>query len=139
LSRNLYACLIAVILPALAPCQSARRLAGKVLLPDGKPAQGAVVKLQDQSKGIRTALSTTDGSFQFSGLLPDLDYEVRADLGGMESNRVRWSHLSSRKEKDVTLILRLVRKSGTSSALYLPLSAAERPSDHRFASRALLE
>jgi hypothetical protein len=103
--------LLAAMLPMLAPGQSVRRLTGKVFLPDGKPAQGAVVELQDQSRGIRTALSTADGSFQFPGLFTDLDYQVHAVLGTMESNRVRWSHLSSKKEKDITLKLRPVRKA----------------------------
>ncbi len=104
--RSLCTWLLSAILSTLALCQSPRRLTGKVFLPDGKPAQGAVVELRNQSNAIRTAISTADGSFQFPGLLADLDYDVRARFGGLESNRVRWSHLSSRKEKDVTLRLR---------------------------------
>ena len=108
--RTLCAWLLAALLPALAPCESPRRLTGRVLFSNGKPAEGAVVKLEDQSKGVRTALATADGSFQFSRLLPDLDYQVRATYANMESHRVRWSRLSSRKEKNVTLILQPVRK-----------------------------
>ena len=116
MTRSLCICLLAAILPTLAPCQSARRLTGKVLLPNGKPAQGAIVKLQNQSKDIRTTISIADGSFQFSRLLTDLDYQVRAHLEGMESNRVRWSHLSSRNEKAVTLRLRPARRTRKASA-----------------------
>ena len=105
----------AALLPMQVPCESVRRLTGRVLFPDGKPASGAVVKLEDQTKAIRTALSTADGSFQFSRLLPDLDYQVRATFADMESHRVRWSRLSSRKEREVTLILRPVRKTGRAS------------------------
>jgi hypothetical protein len=106
---------LAAILTSLAPCQSVRHLTGKVLLPGGKPAQGAVVKLRDQTKGIRTAITAADGSFQFSRLLPDLDYQVRATFGNMESNHVDWSRLSSRTEKDVTLILQPARRPGKAS------------------------
>jgi Carboxypeptidase regulatory-like domain len=108
----LCAWLLTAILPTLAPCQPVRHLTGKVLLPDGKPAQGAVVKLRDQTKDIRTAITSADGSFQFSRVLSDLDYQVRATLGNMESHHVSWSRLSDRKEKVVILILRPVRKPG---------------------------
>jgi hypothetical protein len=108
----LCAWLLTAILPILAPCQPVRHLTGKVLLPDGKPAQGAVVKLRDQTKDIRTAITSADGSFQFSRVLSDLDYQVRATLGNMESHHVSWSRLSDRKEKVVILILRPVRKPG---------------------------
>jgi hypothetical protein len=112
---SLCAWLLTAILPSLAPCQSVRHLTGKVLLPDGKPAQGAVVKLRDQTNGIRTAITAADGSFQFSRLLPDLDYQVRATFGNMESNHVSWSRLSSRTERNVTLILRPARRPGKAS------------------------
>jgi hypothetical protein len=91
-----------------------RRLTGTVLLPDGKPAQGAVVKLESQTGEIRTALATASGSFQFSSLLTDTDYQVRARLGEMESDKARWSRWSSRKERDVILRLH-VRKTAKSS------------------------
>ena len=104
------------ILPIVAPCQPVRHLTGRVLLPDGKPAQGAVVKLRDQTKDIRTTITAADGTFQFSRLLSDLDYQVRATLGNMESHHVSWSRLSSRKEKEVILILRPVRTPGKASA-----------------------
>ena len=115
---SLCAWLLAAILPMTSPCQSVRHLTGKVLLPDGKPAQGAVVRLRDQTKGIRTAITATDGSFQFSGLLPDLDYQVRATFGDMESNHASWSRLSSKTEREVTLILRPARGPGKAT---LPL------------------
>jgi hypothetical protein len=113
--RNLCTWFLAALLPMPALCESVRRLTGKVLFPDGKPAQGAVVKLEDQTKAIRTALSSADGSFQFSRLLPDIDYQVRATFADMESHRVRWSRLSSRKEREVTLILRPVRRIAMAS------------------------
>ena len=115
---SLCAWLLTAILPTLAPCQSIRHLTGKVLLPDGKPAQGAVVKLRDQTRDIRTAITAADGSFQFPRLLPDLDYQVRASFGNMESNHASWSRFSSKTEREVTLILRPSRRPGKAS---LPL------------------
>lgn len=112
--RNLCTWLFAMTLPMLAPCQSMRRLTGTVLLPDGKPAQGAIVKLESQSGEIRTALSTASGSFQFSSLLTDTDYQVRARLGELESDKARWSRWSSRKERDVILRLRTRRTARSS-------------------------
>jgi hypothetical protein len=102
---------LTLVLAAQAPSQSVRRLTGKVLLPDGKPAAGAVVKLRNQAADVRTAISTKDGSFQFSMLLPDLEYQVRASYQGMESNRVKWSRFSSRRQKEVVLILRPGRRA----------------------------
>jgi len=107
--------LLTAILPIVAPCQSVRHLTGKVLLPNGKPAQGAVVTLRDQTRDIRTAITAADGSFQFPRLLSDLDYQVRATFGTMESHHVSWSRWSSRPEKEVVLILRPVRKPGKAS------------------------
>ena len=115
--------LLIALLPTLAPGQAIRRLTGKVLLPDGKPAQGAVVKLEDQTKVIRTALSIADGSFQFGRLLPDLDYQVRATLRDMESHHFKWSRFSSRTERSVTLILHPVR--GTPKASAKPNSSGQ--------------
>uniref|UniRef100_Q01UC6 Carboxypeptidase regulatory-like domain-containing protein n=1 Tax=Solibacter usitatus (strain Ellin6076) TaxID=234267 RepID=Q01UC6_SOLUE len=112
--RNLCIWFLAAIVPTLAPCQNFRRLTGTVLLPDGKPAQGAVVKLESQTGEIRTALSTANGSFQFSSLLTDTDYQVRARLGELESEKEKWSRWSSRKEREVILKLR-VRRAANSS------------------------
>ena len=112
----------------LAPCQPVKQLTGRVLFPDGKPTQGAVVKLEDQTKAIRTALATADGTFQFSRLLQDLDYQVRATFADMESNRVRWSRLSSRKEKDITLTLRPARRAGSGSPNPNKLAGSRAPS-----------
>jgi hypothetical protein len=122
---SLCAWMLTAFLSTLAPCQNLRHLTGKVLLPDGKPAQGAVVKLRDQTKDIRTAITAADGSFQFSRLLPDLDYQVRATFGNMESHHVSWSRLSSRTEKEVILILRPVR---TPKASVQPLLIRGNPS-----------
>ena len=112
--RNLCIWLLAAIVPTLAPSQSSRRMTGTVLLPDGKPAEGAVVKLESQTGEIRTALSTASGAFQFSSLLADTDYQVRARLGELESEKARWSRWSSHTEKEVILRLRYVRKAANS-------------------------
>ena len=114
MSRNLCAWIFAAILPMSAYCQPIRRITGRVLLPDGKPARGAIVKLENQAQEIRTAISTADGSFQFSSLVVDLDYEVSARLGDLTSNRVRWSRWSSRRERDVLLRLRSPRRTAAS-------------------------
>jgi hypothetical protein len=96
-------------------------MTGIVLLPDGKPAEGAVVKLESQTGEIRTALSTASGAFQFSSLLTDTDYQVRARLGELESEKARWSRWSSRKERDVILRLRYVRKTANSDCMTCPI------------------
>ena len=105
----LCAWLLASLLPALGPGQSMRRLTGTVLLPNGKPAQGSIVTLENETGEIRTAISTPAGWFQFSSLFPDVGYQVRARLGELESNRVKWTRWSSRTEKDIILRLRHAR------------------------------
>jgi hypothetical protein len=87
-----------------------------VFLPDGKPAQGAIVKLESRSGEVRTALSTASGWFQFSSLLTDTDYQVRAHLGGLESDSTRWTRWSSRKERAVKLRLRARRTLRSSTS-----------------------
>src|SRR5262245_11304525 len=111
MGRSILTWSLAALLPMLAPCQSVRHLIGKVLLPDGKPAQGAVVNAPNQRKETRTSTSTADGSFQLS-LLPDRDYQVRAYFKGMESNRVMWTRFSARKGRGITLKLQPSRRTG---------------------------
>ncbi|MCA8957457.1 MAG: carboxypeptidase regulatory-like domain-containing protein, partial [Planctomycetes bacterium] len=52
-------------------CEPGFRVHGRILLPDGKPARGAVVTLRDSTDARvrrRTAVCDRDGGFQISGL-----------------------------------------------------------------------
>src|SRR5260370_23001324 len=65
---------------------SARSLQGQVTDPDDKPVVGAVVQLKDmRTLQVRSFITQDGGSYHFSGLKTDTDYQVKADYNGASS------------------------------------------------------
>ena len=89
-----------------------RSLQGFVNDPDEKPVAGAVVQLKDtRTLQVRSFITQADGSYRFSGLRADTDYEIKADYNGMSSDNKRLSNFDSRK---IALVnLKLNKKSET--------------------------
>jgi len=89
-----------------------RSLQGQVNDPDDKAVAGAVVQLKDtRTLQVRSFITQADGSYRFSGLRADTDYEVRADYNGMSSDNKRLSNFDTRK---IALVnLKLNKKSET--------------------------
>jgi len=79
---------------------SLRVVQGTVTDADDKPIVGAVVHLKDPA-GIRTNNTKEDGSYHFSGLKVDTNYELKADYNGMTT---RWKRLSVFDERKVAII-----------------------------------
>jgi hypothetical protein len=85
---------------------SERVVTGTVRDADGTPINGAVVQLKDvRSTQVRSFITQTNGSYHFSGLKLDNDYELEAKFNGMTSGWRTLSVFDSRKEPVINLKL----------------------------------
>jgi len=82
----------------------ARTLVGHVIDDREQPLQKAIVYLKNtKNLAIKTYISEPDGTFRFSGLAPNIDYEVYAEHAGGRSDTKTLSGFDSRKQVNVTL------------------------------------
>jgi len=73
------------------------------------PLANSIVFLKNlRTNAVRSSFADTDGSYKFSGLDPNVDYEVHAELDGEKSSVKTVSSFDNRKE--ITLNLRIDRK-----------------------------
>src|SRR5579862_6314249 len=113
LSRRMVIAVVAVAGVGLLSAQKKERedpnirsLQGQVNDPDEKPVAGAVVQLKDtRTLQVRSFITQENGSYRFSGLRTDTDYEVKADYNGMSSDNKRLSNFDTRKIAVVNLKL----------------------------------
>jgi hypothetical protein len=83
-----------------------RTVRGTVVDKSEAPVETAVVYLKNaHSQDIITHLSDTDGTFRFSGLDLNIDYEIHAEKEGMTSATRSISNFDTRKEFVLTLKL----------------------------------
>ena len=86
-----------------------RTVKGVVVDKGETPVQGSIVYLQNmRTKQVRSYVADTDGNFRFSGLDPNVDYEVYAERDGARSPTRQVSSLDNRKE--IVLTLKLGKK-----------------------------
>ena len=86
-----------------------RTVSGKVVDKDEKGLASAIVYLKNLSnKNETTHIADDDGGFRFSGLDPNVDYEIHAEHEGKSSAKRTISTFDSRKE--IILILKVDRK-----------------------------
>jgi len=86
-----------------------RTVKGTVSDKDEKPLQNAVVFLKNlRTNTVISHFSDEEGSYRFTGLDPNADYEVFAELGELKSASRTVSTLDSRKE--IVLNLKVDRK-----------------------------
>ena len=82
----------------------ARTLVGHVLDDREQPLQKAIVYLKNtKNLAIKTYISEPDGTFRFSGLAPNIDYEVYAEHEGARSDTKTLSGFDSRRQVTMTL------------------------------------
>lgn len=82
----------------------ARTLVGHVLDDREQPLPKAIVYLKNtKNLAIKTYISEPDGTFRFSGLAPNIDYEVYAEHEGARSDTKTLSGFDSRRQVSVTL------------------------------------
>lgn len=89
-----------------------RTVRGTVVDREEAPVDTAVVYLKNiRSQDIITHLSDTDGTFRFSGLDLNIDYEIHAEKEGLTSSTHSISNFDTRKEFVLTLKLDHQKKS----------------------------
>jgi hypothetical protein len=83
-----------------------RTVRGTVVDKEESPVDSAVVYLKNaRSQDIITHLSGSDGTFRFSGLDLNVDYEIHAEREGVTSSTRSISNFDTRKEFVLTLKL----------------------------------
>ena len=86
-----------------------RTVTGKVLDKDENPLGSAVIYLENMNtKSVQTHISDDGGDYEFSGLDPNVDYQIYADRAGMTSSTHTISSFDSRMS--VNLELKVDRK-----------------------------
>jgi hypothetical protein len=99
---------IAVFLPVSAQEKDSqvRTVHGGVLDKQDNIVAGGIVYLQNKkTQVIRTYISDDQGQYSFSGLDPNVDYDIHAELNGMISITRTISSFETRKDIVVTLKL----------------------------------
>jgi hypothetical protein len=104
---------VALCLAAIASAQrrgssnELRTLLGHVINAENKPLSKAVVYLKNtRTLAIKTYITEPDGSYRFSALSPNVDYEVYADYQGARTETRTLSAFDNRKQVDFTLKLK---------------------------------
>jgi cellulase/cellobiase CelA1 len=83
-----------------------RTVRGTVVDKEEAPVETAVVYLKNiHSQDVTTHLSDSDGTFRFSGLDLNVDYEIHAERDGWTSPARSISNFDNRKEFVLTLKL----------------------------------
>lgn len=86
-----------------------RTVRGTVLDKDENPVPSAVVYLKNvKSQAVKTYISDDSGHYRFSGLDPNVDYEIHAEHGDLMSPNRTVSSFDSRR--DIDMPLKLTRK-----------------------------
>jgi Carboxypeptidase regulatory-like domain len=81
-----------------------RPIQGFVTNADGKPIVGAVVQLKNmRSLQVRSYITRDAGSYYFSGLNKDIDYEVKAQFNGKTSAARTLSSFDTKTEPVLNL------------------------------------
>ena len=82
----------------------ARTLVGHVVDDREQPLAKAIVYLKNtKNLAIKTYISEPDGTSRFSGLAPNIDYEVYAEHEGSRSDSKTLSGFDSRRQVNITL------------------------------------
>jgi Carboxypeptidase regulatory-like domain len=81
-----------------------RTVHGTVVDKQELPVDSAIVYLKNErTQDIKTYISSKDGQYRFSGLDPNIDYELHAEHDGLTSSSRSISSFDTRKEIVVTL------------------------------------
>jgi protocatechuate 3,4-dioxygenase beta subunit len=117
MTRTRIACALFFVFVALASVAAQknqtqlRTVRGTVVDKQDTPVSAAIVYLENRkTKVIRTALSDDHGLYRFSGLDPNVDFEIHAELNGATSSNRTISTFDTRNEIEMTL--KLDKKKG---------------------------
>jgi len=83
-----------------------RNVSGVVTLPDGSPANGAVVQLKNlKTLQVRSYITREDGKYEFQNLSTSIDYELTATYHDLASRKRTLSVFDTRLDAVVNLKL----------------------------------
>ena len=86
-------------------------LHGSVVDKDENPVASSVVYLKNvKSQAVKTYIANETGNYRFSGLDPNVDYEIHAEHDDLTSAIRNISSFDSRRDIDVTLKLNKKKK-----------------------------
>lgn len=89
-----------------------RTVIGQVTNKSEDPVPGSVIFLKNlRTNSVSSRFADKDGNYKFSGLDPNADYELHAEMGDMQSSVKTMFSLDSRKE--MTLNLKLDKKKSS--------------------------
>lgn len=112
MKRMLQGLLVAMLLAAVAGAAQAqsdhesrlRTVRGTVIDKDEAPLPDAVVYLKNlKTDTIRTTIANNEGTYRFSGLDPNVDYEIHAEHKDSTSNTRKVSSFDTRREMVIHL------------------------------------
>jgi hypothetical protein len=90
-----------------------RTVHGVVVNKTDDPAPTSVVYLLNvKTQAVKTYFADDKGAYHFSGLDPNVDYEIHAELGNVMSPSRKISSYDSRRDIDVTLKLSKEKGAG---------------------------
>ena len=88
--------------------QATRSLQGHVYDNNDTPLSEAVVYLKNtKNLTVKTFITQKDGSYRFSALSPNIDYDVFAEYLGRRSDNKTLSSFDSRKQSTINLKINL--------------------------------
>ena len=81
-------------------------LHGSVIDKSENPVPSSVIYLKNvKSQAVKTYIADESGNYRFSGLDPNVDYEIHAEHDGLTSSTRTVSSFDSRRDIEVTLKL----------------------------------
>src|ERR1700735_36331 len=93
------------------PDSGLRSVSGSVLDKNEDPLPNAIVYLQNvRTLTVKTYISSEHGEYRFSGLDPNVDYEIHAEHEDMTSSTRTISSFDSRRDIEITLKLSRKKK-----------------------------
>ncbi len=105
LALAFFAC-YAVAVSAQNPATELRTVHGQVLDKNDNPVPSSIVYLLNtKTQAVRTYIAESDGGYRFSGLDPNVDYEIHAEHNGLTSSVRTVSSFDSRRDIDLNLKL----------------------------------
>jgi hypothetical protein len=72
---------------------------------DNPAANSTVYLLNSKTQAVKTYFTDEKGAYHFSGLDPNVDYEIHAEKGNMTTATRKISSYDSRRDMDMTLKL----------------------------------
>ena len=83
---------------------TSKLLTGKVLDKQDNPLPSAVVYLTDtRTRAVKTYIVSQDGTYRFTAMAPNVDYEVYAQFNGKKSDTKMVSQFDNRSQVNINL------------------------------------